>query len=103
MSVLPDFGYGIDNYLLDKNHNSQNNWLFLSKIMENPEKFGWLMNYMKLKKIKKEAKITEQLNIKAQQLATENSKKKFNSHLHHDMGPALKSKEQIKHKFSEID
>jgi hypothetical protein len=50
MTVMPDFGYGQDNYILQKEESSsKNNWLLLSELLNNPEKFSWLMNYIKLK------------------------------------------------------
>lgn len=50
MTVMPDFGYGQDNYILQKDENSsKDNWLLLSELLNNSEKFSWLMNYIKLK------------------------------------------------------
>lgn len=50
MTIMPDFGYGQDNYILQKDENSsKDNWLLLSELLNNSEKFSWLMNYIKLK------------------------------------------------------
>ena len=54
---MPDFGYGEDNYILEKEESSvKNNWLLLTELLNNPEKFAWLMNYVKLKSLEKESK-----------------------------------------------
>lgn len=47
MSVLPDFGYAEDNYILSRGENT-NKWQLLTELLDNPEKFSWLMNHIKL-------------------------------------------------------
>lgn len=50
MSVMPDFGYQQDNYILDRS-SEQNKWKLISKILNDNIKFGWLINYIKLSKL----------------------------------------------------
>lgn len=48
MTVMPDFGYGEDNYILNKQANSdKNNWLVLTELLQNTEKFSRLINHIK--------------------------------------------------------
>jgi hypothetical protein len=47
MSVLPDFGYAQDNYLLEKEEN-QNKWRLLTGLLGDPKKFTWLLDFIKL-------------------------------------------------------
>lgn len=47
MSVLPDFGYSEDNYILS-HHESQNKWRMLTGLLGDTQKFEWLMTYIKL-------------------------------------------------------
>jgi hypothetical protein len=51
-SVLPDFGYMQDNYLIDRERNFSN-WKRVSELIENKGKFEWLMNYIKMKSLKR--------------------------------------------------
>ena len=52
MEVLPDFGYGNDNYILD-HLGSQNKWKTMIGLLNDKSKFEWLMKYVKLKKLTK--------------------------------------------------
>jgi hypothetical protein len=51
MSMLPDFGYQEDNYILnEKSNEGEDNWRLLSRLVIGKEdKFGWLMNFIKMK------------------------------------------------------
>lgn len=51
MSVLPNFGYQEDNYILNRGEAS-NKWKLLSEILNDNNKFGWLVNHIKLTKLK---------------------------------------------------
>ena len=54
MSTLPDFGYQEDNYLLSKSSESEDKWQLLSRLVIGKEdKFGWLMNFIKMKQYEK--------------------------------------------------
>lgn len=53
MSALPDFGYGEDNYILDCLSNQDKD---LTALIGSSEKFTWLMNYIKLQTLSREAK-----------------------------------------------
>jgi len=50
MSVLPDFGYAEDNYILD-HHEAQNKWKLLTGLIGDNEKFSWLMSFIKLQNL----------------------------------------------------
>lgn len=59
---MPDFGYNEDNYILS-GHNS-NKWKLLVGILNDQEKFKWLMSYIKVQQLRKvvsKAKETEVL------------------------------------------
>jgi len=49
--MMPDFGYQEDNYILnERNDESEDNWKFLSRfVIGKEEKFGWLVNFIKMK------------------------------------------------------
>ena len=51
MSMMPDFGYQEDNYILnEKNDEGEDKWKLLSRLVIGKEdKFGWLMNFIKMK------------------------------------------------------
>ena len=73
---MPDFGYGQDNYILKKEESSvKNNWLLLTELLNNPEKFAWLMNYVKLKGLEKESKQAQEA-LKQVQLKREQWKRR---------------------------
>lgn len=59
MSVLPDFGYGRDNYILNQQTSHKGDWNMFYKYLSNPDKFQWLMNYIKLKQIERGIKQEE--------------------------------------------
>lgn len=44
---MPDFGYAEDNYLIERDSNCSK-WKTLSGLLGDPERFGWLMNYIML-------------------------------------------------------
>jgi hypothetical protein len=46
MGVLPDFGYGFDNYILSQ-HERNNKWKTLCRLIGEKNKFEWLMSYIK--------------------------------------------------------
>lgn len=64
MSVLPDFGYGEDNYILP-HHESSNKWRMLTGLIGDQDRFTWLMKYMKMGKLQKEIKAQEEANERA--------------------------------------
>jgi hypothetical protein len=40
MTVLPDFGYGQDNYILkEEGESKRSNWNVLTDLIDNPDKF----------------------------------------------------------------
>lgn len=51
MSMLPDFGYQQDNYIINqKGGEEADKWKLLSRLVTGKEdKFGWLMNFIKMK------------------------------------------------------
>lgn len=49
MSVMPDFGYAEDNYLIDNDNN--NKWKTICSLIGDNERFSWLMNYIQLSKL----------------------------------------------------
>ena len=51
MSVMPDFGYAEDNFLLEK-HEAPRNWKLLTDIIYNKDKYGWLRNHITLRQIR---------------------------------------------------
>jgi hypothetical protein len=55
MSVLPDFGYNQDNYILD-HHESKNKWKLLTGLLGDSNKFEWLMGVIKLRKLERVVK-----------------------------------------------
>lgn len=60
MSIMPDFGYQQDNYILQKG-DSQNKWKLLSELLQDQNKFGWLVNHIKLSKLESQVKRNEEL------------------------------------------
>lgn len=72
MSVMPDFGYAEDNYLIDSVNN--NKWKTISSLLGDNERFSWLMNFIQLSKIetrieKEEEKEEAQRRLRAQMRA----------------------------------
>lgn len=61
MTVLPDFGYQQDNYILDQ-EDQTSKWKLISKLIEDKGKFQWLMNYIKMKMLQKDINSLEQSN-----------------------------------------
>lgn len=51
-SVLPDFGYMQDNYIIDRGYN-QSSWKKVTELIGNKDKFQWLMNYIQVKNLKR--------------------------------------------------
>ena len=49
LSVMPDFGYGEDNYLI--NAESKNKWKMLTGLLGDSKRFAWLMNFLLLNKL----------------------------------------------------
>ena len=52
MSVIPDFGYDGDNFLLEKSE-APRNWKLLTDLIYNKDKYEWLRNHMELRKIRR--------------------------------------------------
>ena len=51
MSVMPDFGYAEDNFVLEKLE-APRNWKLLTDIIYNKDKYGWLRNHITLRQIR---------------------------------------------------
>ena len=45
MSVMPDFGYAEDNFVLEKME-APRNWKLLTDIIYNKDKYEWLRNHI---------------------------------------------------------
>jgi len=58
MSVMPDFGYLSDNYILEKDETQKRNWELLSCLLHNKDRFTWLLNFIKLQKMREERENT---------------------------------------------
>ena len=58
-SVLPDFGYMQDNYIIDRGFN-QSSWKRVSELIGNKDKFQWLMNYIRVKTLRKSIQSLEE-------------------------------------------
>ena len=54
LSIMPDFGYAEDNYLIGDQ--TENKWKMLTGLLGDPKKFSWLMNYLTLSKLETEVK-----------------------------------------------
>ena len=54
---MPDFGYGQDNYLIKED--IPNKWNHLIGLLEDNQRFAWLMNYLMLDKLEKQVKKDE--------------------------------------------
>lgn len=67
MTVLPDFGYGEDNYILD-HHDSKNKWKILTGLINDTNKFEWLMSFIQLKQLQAAVKQNKEDEEKARQL-----------------------------------
>ena len=51
--MLPDFGYGEDNYILGTG-DQDNKWKMLTGLLGDPKRFSWLMNFIQLTKLESE-------------------------------------------------
>ncbi len=59
--VMPDFGYAEDNYIL-QGHNS-NKWKLLVGLLNDQEKFKWLMSYIKVEQLRKVVSKAEETEV----------------------------------------
>jgi fructosamine-3-kinase len=57
LSVMPDFGYGTDNYLIKEEF--PNKWDLLCGLIGDNKRFAWLMNYLMLDKLEKQVQKDE--------------------------------------------
>lgn len=53
LSVMPDFGYAEDNYLLNP-YEGANKWKLLTGLLGDSKRFAWLMNFILLQKLEAE-------------------------------------------------
>lgn len=44
MTVLPDFGYAEDNYIIPKTEQCTNKWQILTSLLSNNDKYTWLLS-----------------------------------------------------------
>lgn len=70
--VLPDFGYGEDNYILCHMNNQKNKWQMLTGLLGQTNKFDWLCSFLQLKKIEREIEIFDDIikQVKSERLAS---------------------------------
>lgn len=59
MSVMPDFGYEKDNFLLGRAPGADVGWKTLVELISNRDKFEWIKNHIEVVSIKEWAKKTE--------------------------------------------
>jgi hypothetical protein len=52
-TVLPDFGYAGDNYILEREE-ATNKWSLLTELLGNNEKYQWLIEQIKVRMLRKE-------------------------------------------------
>ena len=72
MTVLPDFGYAQDNYIIGKNH-GVDNWKVLTDLLNNNDKYSWLLNQIKIRTLRKD---TEEQETKLNYLRTKREQAK---------------------------
>ena len=60
MTVIPDFGYNNDNFLLDRGQEAPRNWKLLTDFIWNQEKYEWLTNHIQLRELKKKLQQKEE-------------------------------------------
>jgi hypothetical protein len=58
---MPDFGYAEDNYILQGENT--NKWRLLTGLLGDPEKFTWLMTYIKVEQLKKVVSKAEETEL----------------------------------------
>lgn len=76
MSVLPDFGYAEDNYILERG-SFANKWELLTELLNDSDKYAWLINQIKLRALRKDAKHAEHLLELAKQRRETHKQKKL--------------------------
>lgn len=59
MTVLPDFGYAEDNYIIPKGDEVSNKWDVLTNLLHNNDKYTWLLSQIKLRTLRKDFKTQE--------------------------------------------
>ena len=52
MSTMPDFGYGGDNFVIERSEDAPRNWKLLTDFVYNKDKYEWLQNHLTLRKIR---------------------------------------------------
>ena len=52
MSVMPDFGYEGDNFVIERSQDAPRNWKLLTDFVYNKDKYEWLQNHLTLRKIR---------------------------------------------------
>lgn len=72
MSVLPDFGYAEDNYLLQKNQ-GESKWKLLTGLLGDPKRFSRLMNFISLQKLEAQVKHHEDQEVMIKKKAAQKS------------------------------
>ena len=91
MSVIPDFGYEKDNYILDRGPDAPKNWKLLTDFIWNRDKYMWLQNHLVLRKLRAKQKAHEDnkkqiysKNVLQAKLNEETSAKKTHKMKHAD-------------------
>lgn len=49
---MPDFGYGDDNFVIERSSDAPRNWKLLTDFVYNKDKYEWLQNHLTLRKIR---------------------------------------------------
>jgi len=52
MQTMPDFGYGDDNFVIERASDAPRNWKLLTDFVYNKDKYEWLQNHLTLRKIR---------------------------------------------------
>ncbi len=52
MQTMPDFGYGEDNFVIERSSDAPRNWNLLMDFIYNKDKYEWLQNHLTLRKIR---------------------------------------------------
>ena len=94
-SVMPDFGYNSDNYILDRGDDAARNWQLLTEIVANADRYDWLLNHIKLQNLRSIRKNLEEdkrqshnkkMQMMQQQALMQASMKESNNSLHQPNG-----------------